>query len=90
VPEHVRINVHDITPRTAPPYIRVTHAERMGPDVLSGSGSLLLVGPLGVNYYIERADSDSVYLRRFDMPSSTGHKSVTIKDRAGAWSFIRT
>lgn len=65
--QYVRIDVAGITPLTAPPYGTITFHERNGANVLVGQNLLLLIGPLGVNYYVESSDADVIYLRRFDM-----------------------
>jgi hypothetical protein len=82
VPTYARIDVTAVTSRTAPPYGTITHAERLGPHVLRGEGDLLLVGPLGVNYYVENATNEFIRLRRFDMPPEPRHESATLEERA--------
>lgn len=69
---HQRLFLATLTPRNAPPRGLISHWERTGPHVLPGDDDegLLLCGPLGVNYYIERADADVLYLRRWDVPES--------------------
>ena len=63
-----RIDVTRVTPRTAPKYGTITHNEKVSRHVLIGEGLLLLIGPLGVNYFAEWADSDVIYLHRWDVP----------------------
>lgn len=70
-PDYVRINVAEVTPRTAPPYARITFTERNSRYVLPNEdGDKLLVGPLGVNYHLDgQPDSDGLYLHRWDVPA---------------------
>lgn len=62
-----RVYLPTLTPRTAPAYVMITHDERNGPDCLQTGGPLLLLGPLGVNFYIDSSDSNGLYLRRWDV-----------------------
>lgn len=73
-PVYQRINVADVTPQTAPPYVSITHTERSSRFVLSSpDGDKLLVGHMGVNYFMDGpADRDMVYLRRWDQPPHRG------------------
>ena len=78
-PIYQRINVAELTPRTAPPYVALTHTERNSRYVLpaeDGQGhGKVLIGVLGVNYYEDGpADRDMVYLRRFDQPPTRGKR----------------
>lgn len=67
-PEYPRLDVVRLTRRTAPERGFITHNERVSRYVLIGDGALLLVGLLGVNYFIERTDANGLYLRRADVP----------------------
>lgn len=80
-PGYQRIDVASVTPRTAPPYVRLTYTQRNSSFVLpdGNDGEKLLVGPLGVNYFIERSDAEGIYLRRFDRPK-LDHDQVTVPD----------
>jgi hypothetical protein len=73
-PDYVRINVAAVTPKTAPPYAAITHTERTSRYVLSSEdGTKLLIGDLGVNYFMDGpATRDAVYLRRWDQPPFRG------------------
>lgn len=73
-PEYVRINVTAVTPQTAPPYVTITHTERTSRYVLSSEdGTKLLIGELGVNYFMDGpATRDMVYLRRWDQKPFRG------------------
>lgn len=64
---HRRVDLSRLTPRTAPPRVMLSFTERNGPHVLAGRGGLLLLGPLGVNYFVERSDAQGLYLRRWDV-----------------------
>lgn len=69
-PVFVRIDVTDVTPRSAPPYGTITFTERNSRYVLAADDvpGKLLIGPLGVNYFEDgAADHEVIYLRRADM-----------------------
>jgi hypothetical protein len=70
-PTYERLDVANVTPRTAPPYATISFAERNSRFVLTtrdGSGRML-IGPLGVNYFLDgRPDHATFFLRRWDMP----------------------
>jgi hypothetical protein len=74
VPLYERINVADVTPKTAPPYASITHTDRTSRFVLtSEDGTKLLIGQLGVNYFADGpADRDMIYLRRWDQAPRRG------------------
>jgi hypothetical protein len=78
LPEYVRINVPDLTPRTSPPYVMLSFNERNSRYVLAaedGSGKLL-VGPYGVNYYEDgKPTQDGIYVRRWDVPPVRGPRA---------------
>lgn len=69
-----RINVADVTPRTAPPYATITHVDRSSRFVLtSEDATKLLIGERGVNYFVDGpATRDVIFLRRWDMPPQRG------------------
>jgi hypothetical protein len=80
-PDYVRIDVSDVTPRTAPPYVMINFIQRNSQYVLpSDDGSMkLLLGRYGVNYYEDGpASNDGIYLRRWDVPPVRGPR--------GRWS----
>ena len=53
---------------TAPERCALTPYQLASRDVLIGDGDLLLVGPLGINYRIERKGQGGlVYARRWDV-----------------------
>lgn len=84
MPHYARIDVERVTPRSAPLYGTITHAERNGRHVLPGSDGILLIGPLGVNYRVEGSDNEVVFVRRADVlkPGRPGLDQVKMPDRA--------
>jgi hypothetical protein len=66
-----RLDVTRVTRLTAPPYGRVLAGEVGERGALPGDDGLLLVGPLGVNYFEVNRDSVWVYLRRHDAKEPT-------------------
>lgn len=69
LPVYRRIDVADVTSRTAPPYGTITFTERNSRYVLLAENGKMLIGPLGVNYYEDGPpDAAVIYLRRHDVP----------------------
>ena len=89
-PQYVRINVASVTSRTAPPYAAISHVERSSRHVLEAPDQRLLVGPLGVNYHVEGADLDVVYLRRMDVLPGRSHDLATKADPVRGTADLRT
>ena len=70
VEDYPLVDVARITRLTAPPCCRITTWQRNSEFVLVGDGDLLLLGSLGVNYYVERVEGQTYYLRRWDVPAA--------------------
>jgi len=61
------MDVAAVTRLTAPPYLRVLAVNVGSRGVLPGRDGLMLIGPLGVNYFEVQRDVAWVYLRRHDV-----------------------
>lgn len=74
LPDYPRIDVTDLTPRTAPPYAMLTFIQRNSYHVRAPDGSgKLLVGRYGVPYFPDgKPSNDGIYLRRQDRPPVRG------------------
>lgn len=85
IPVYRPIDVVAVTPRTSPPYALMTFVQRNSRYVLAKDGSdKLLVGPLGVNYFVDgKPSSEGIYLRRWDVPPFRGPKPKPKKSRSG-------
>jgi hypothetical protein len=82
LPDYARIDVTDVTPRTAPPYVLMSFIQRNSSYVLAADDDpgKLLVGRYGVQYHEDgKASQDGIYLRRWDVPPVRGSR--------GRWSL---
>jgi hypothetical protein len=77
-PIFYQIDVANLTRMTAPAYGTISHLELNSLHVLRGDPGLLLIGPLGINYWIEGSDKQLIFLRRWDRPSVRSNNSVTL------------
>lgn len=84
LPDYEQIDVTSVTPRTSVPYAKISFTERNSMHVLRAENGLLLIGPLGVNYYEDGpADRDGVYLRRWDVEPLREKTRKTRQSRLG-------
>lgn len=74
--DYARIDVAALTSQSAPPFVFLTFEQRNDGRNVKVQGQLLLIGPDGVNYAVEKSDSAGLYLRRWD--KLTPHERITI------------
>jgi len=62
-----RVNLQRLTGSTAPPRVLLTFEQRNSSQVRA-RGARLLLGPLRIEYRVERTAADGLYLARWDVP----------------------
>lgn len=73
LPDYVRIDVTDVTPKNAPPYAMLTFIQRNSRSVFRFKNGKMRIGRYGVYYFEDGTPSqDGIYLRREDVPPVRG------------------
>lgn len=75
--QYQRVNLHRLTGRTAPPRVRLTFDQRNSAQVRV-RGAVLLLGPMRIEYRLERSTADGIFLSRWDVPSDEPSRRVAV------------